>query len=251
MKVVILAAGQGSRLAHFTASRPKTMVRVAGEAILKRQLRAYLAAGLSEREIHVVAGYKRDKIRDYLRDRYPEVRVIENPRYAETNNMYSLWLALRALEEGHCDLLLGNGDNVFDSTLVRALLESSGNRIPVRPGAYDHEAMKIVVAENGRVTDIAKTIPPHRAFGVSMDLHKITMPAQQRLLQLMEEHLTEKGEKDWFETVFPALFTTRRFDFLDTGAERWYEVDTPTDLERANALFSAPRPAPGALKNPP
>lgn len=41
-------------------------------------------------EIYVVDGYKAEILAAHLKEIYPQVHIVSNPRYAETNNMYSL-----------------------------------------------------------------------------------------------------------------------------------------------------------------
>ena len=57
MKVVILAAGQGTRLRPLTDSCPKCMVEVNGRSIIERQLDTMRSCGIKECDITVVAGY--------------------------------------------------------------------------------------------------------------------------------------------------------------------------------------------------
>jgi len=56
MKAVILAAGIRSRLQPLTDSKPKCMVKVAGESLLQRQINAFNQTGIEE--IFIVAGHK-------------------------------------------------------------------------------------------------------------------------------------------------------------------------------------------------
>ena len=51
MKVIILAAGQGTRLRPLTDGRPKCMVEVNGRSIIERQLDIMYSCGVKEEEI--------------------------------------------------------------------------------------------------------------------------------------------------------------------------------------------------------
>ena len=58
MKVIILAAGQGTRLRPFTDEKPKCMVEVAGISIIDRQLNTMKKCGIKEKDITIITGYQ-------------------------------------------------------------------------------------------------------------------------------------------------------------------------------------------------
>ena len=62
MKVVILAAGFGSRLRPLTNEMPKCMVEVNNVKIIEKQITNLLRNGIKEEEITVVTGYKTEKL---------------------------------------------------------------------------------------------------------------------------------------------------------------------------------------------
>ena len=59
-KVLILAAGKGSRLKELTNSMPKCMLDFRGKTLLERQISSFNKCGL--KDISVVRGYKKNKI---------------------------------------------------------------------------------------------------------------------------------------------------------------------------------------------
>ena len=66
MKVIILAGGFGTRLAEFTKTIPKPMVRVAGYPILVHIMRHYLKYGF--KKFYIAAGYKGYVIKKYFKN---------------------------------------------------------------------------------------------------------------------------------------------------------------------------------------
>ena len=85
---IILAAGRGGRLGPLTAERPKCLLRVGTGSLLDHQLDALRVGGLNS--VVVVAGYCADAVEAELAGR---ASLLLNPRHAETNSLYSLWLA--------------------------------------------------------------------------------------------------------------------------------------------------------------
>ncbi len=121
-KVVILNSGSGSRMGELTASKPKCLVEIApSETILSRQVKALNDRGL--KDILVTTGPFAEKIKAHLDGGFPGINFayVNNPRYAETNYIYSLLLAGDRLNN---DILLMHGDLVFDWVVLEKLLQS-------------------------------------------------------------------------------------------------------------------------------
>ena len=107
MKAIILSAGQGSRLGHLTADRPKCLIDFGGRSLLDRQLDTLAANGIGEAV--VVTGFRDDQVEAALARRVggPKVRTIYNPFFKVADNLGSLFIAKRELA-GDC--LVWNGD---------------------------------------------------------------------------------------------------------------------------------------------
>src|SRR6266568_9478016 len=103
MKGIILAAGQGTRIRSIHGECPKCLIRFdhTGWTILDQQIEGLFEAGASK--IGIVVGYERQQIIRHVTRNYrgslARFHFIENPAFAETSNIYSLWMA--------CDWLKG------------------------------------------------------------------------------------------------------------------------------------------------
>lgn len=109
-RAVILAAGFGSRLVPVTLNTPKPLVRVNGKRIIDSLLDAMTRVGIEE--IYLVRGYLAEQF-DQLLLRYPNIHMIENPFYNESNNISSVLCAREHLQNAYiceADLLLYNAD---------------------------------------------------------------------------------------------------------------------------------------------
>src|SRR5688500_6983564 len=110
MTGVILAAGRGARLNGGNSSLPKCLVTLGGETLLSRNMRLLRAAGVDD--IVVVVGCAADAVRQSCRGgpASHSVTFVDNARFAETNSLFSLWLARDLLTAGflvmNCDVLL-------------------------------------------------------------------------------------------------------------------------------------------------
>src|SRR3954470_16539418 len=111
MDALILAAGSGRRL---RMNRPKCLVELGDRPLIDHQLQALAWAGVDR--VVVVAGYMAD---DVIAALPPGLPVIVNEHYAETNSMYSFWLARHAIGE---EMVVLNGDVLFHPVIPRALV---------------------------------------------------------------------------------------------------------------------------------
>ncbi|AWZ48186.1 CTP--phosphocholine cytidylyltransferase [Clostridiaceae bacterium 14S0207] len=97
MRAIILAAGKGTRLRPLTNEIPKPLVKVVDKPIIETQIEYLLNVGI--KDIIVVSGYKGEKLL-YLEKKF-KIKVIHNPHYNEFNNIYSMYLARRYLENSY------------------------------------------------------------------------------------------------------------------------------------------------------
>ncbi len=111
MKVVIPVAGKGARLKPHTFTHPKALIPLAGKAILGHIIDKLIADGFDE--FVLVLGYLGDKIRDYVKQQYPELQVTYVVQHQSEGIGHALWLCSEALE-GEKEALIVLGDSVID-----------------------------------------------------------------------------------------------------------------------------------------
>ena len=114
MKIIILAAGIGSRLGN-PFPKPLTPLKD-GKSIMQRQINN-ITTYFDVNDITTVVGFKKNLIME----QFPEVNYVYNPFFDRTNTSKSL---LRALKKHRGNSILWfNGDVVFDHQLLSLLLE--------------------------------------------------------------------------------------------------------------------------------
>ena len=233
MKALILAAGIGSRLKPISDNLPKAMVPVNGKSILEKQIENLKEQGILD--IIVIAGYKADYLYEFIMHKFPFVKIINNIDYADTNNMYSAYLAKDLI--GDNNLILMNGDVFFDSSNLTNLLSSKHeNAILVDVDYYSEESMKVTVF-NERITGISKKISSKDSFGTSIDIYKFSRKAVQAFFEQCRYYIEdEKLLNLWSEVAINDLFNNLHFGTSFTSG-RWYEIDSIEDLENAENIF--------------
>jgi len=242
-RVVLLAAGCGSRLRPLTDDRPKCLLEVGGEPIIVRAVRLLAARGLTA--ITVVDGFAGQRLRAALLARFPTAwfRFVRNESWADTNNAWSLRLAGAPAAE---PLLLLDSDIVFEpGVLDRLLADPHPNRLALRrEGACGPEEMKARLSPAGAVAALGKEIPPEDAAGESLGLEVFAPEAAERLFATLDRRLgSPENRNEFYEASFVELIASGLALWpVDMAGLRCIEVDTPEDLARARALFDGERP---------
>ena len=244
VKAVLLAAGMSSRLRPLTDDRPKCLLTVAGQPILKRAVDALRGAGLDE--LVVVTGYLEDRIQDALGAWYPDLRVTyrRNADYAATQNGASL-LCARAIVEGEPFVML-DGDIVFDAEVLEAVVRSPhADCLALRPADdLGDEEVKVVLdaAEPTRVRRIHVSLPPADAAGESIGIEKFSAATSAVLFATIEQRIGEHGPRyEYYEKAFDQLCQDGRLALhaVDVGAHYCAEIDTAADLAEVERALQA------------
>jgi len=234
---VILAAGMAKRLRPLTDQKPKCLLEVGGRTLLERTVGAMMQAGITQ--MVVVTGYRAEMIRDFLRAQFPQLsfHFLHNADYAHNNNIYSLWMAGEVVRGR--DFLLMDSDILCDPAAVVSIANQEGDALALNRHELGEEEMKVVVDDQGRITEISKTCQPADAMGESVGIERITADYSEALYQELDKMVVGEGLVDIFyerafERLIPQGYT---FRVVDTTHFFSYELDTPDDFEQAQRLM--------------
>jgi L-glutamine-phosphate cytidylyltransferase len=228
MRGVILAAGRGARLNGGTGDMPKCLVTLGGETMLSRNIRLLRDAGIDD--IVVVVGCAADTVRRTCHG----VTFVENSIFAQTNSMYSLWLARTLLTEA---FVVMNCDVLVHPQLLRDLVTARHEDallLAYRDEAttFGDEEMKVRV-RRGRVADIAKTMDPEEADGENIGIVKFGRDGAGLLVEKMDALVAAGELRAWVPRAFKAFAEERPLHVIGTRGFPWIEIDFPEDYRRA------------------
>ena len=231
---LILAAGNGTRIAGVSGKSPKPLVRLHGKPLLEHVMRDAHAAGINR--FVIVVGYRGDAIqRWYEENPLKDVHVtwVENPDYYK-NNGISVLRARRVINE---PFLLLMADHIFEPDTARALLDQPLGHKEVILGVdknidrvFDLDDATKVSLAGQRILDIGKQLERYQALDTGMFL---CSPA---LFQSLESAMF-----NWNCSLSDGLRLMARegtFTAFDIGEAHWQDIDTPEALECARRVFA-------------
>ena len=224
MQAVILAAGQGQRLAD-PRGRPKCLRQVGGAPLVRHQLDALAAVGIDD--VVIVVGFGQDQIRESVGTM---VRYVVNDRFAETNSMYSFLLARSVV---HDDVLVMNSDLFFHPALVARLIDQGGDALLYDSGSGDEEEHMKVRVTHGRLVEMSKTLPSDQVCGENVGILRLAPATVKVAFAAAAAIAADGGERAWLASAINRVAADHRIRCLDVVGWPWVEIDFPADLQRA------------------
>jgi phosphoenolpyruvate phosphomutase len=152
-RAVILAAGFEQQLMPLIADRPKAMLEVKGRTILARQVETLSRCGV--RDVVVVRGYQKERVS--VQPGAARVRYVDNDRFAETGELYSLFQASAELDG---PLVVLYGDIVFEPAILVRLLQTQADVAVVVDRAF-HDAYRAGHVPSGPLDLVVTETPPN------------------------------------------------------------------------------------------
>jgi histidinol-phosphate/aromatic aminotransferase/cobyric acid decarboxylase-like protein/CTP:phosphocholine cytidylyltransferase-like protein len=243
VKAIILAAGFGKRMRPLTDSIHKTMLVVGGRTVIQWIVDSLLENGVTE--LAIVTGYRADELRQYLSGAYPglPIRYIHNQRYAETNNIASMALALNSIDLDS-DVLLIECDLIFEPSVIARLLRANGRNVALVDHYRSGMDGTVVEVADGRITDVI--VPQRQGPGFvfsgkykTLNIYRFSRDFCNGPFKKMLDYYTAINENAFYEIVLGVIIYLQQeaihAEVLD--GERWTEIDDPNDIAVARYLF--------------
>lgn len=220
MQVIILAAGEGTRMRPLTHSTPKPMLPVGDRPLVAHTADAAIAAGAEE--LVFVVGYEGDTVRSHFGDQYGSVPV----NYATQDEQLGTAHAVRAAKEhitGPFAVL--NGDDLYDRESMAALFSAGPAVASFRvdnPTDYG-----VLSMDDEYVTGIVEkpTDPPSDLVNAGA----YVFPAEAR--DWLDVPKSERGEHELTDVLASVI---DRQSVRSVVLDRWLGVGRPWELLEAN-----------------
>jgi choline kinase len=195
---------------------PKCLVPVAGRRIIDYQLE--LLKGVED--VRVVVGFMEELVIEHVKSVRSDVIFVRNPDYARTSTLQSLYLATRNLDGPYLAL---DGDVVLERESFEKFLQLGATCVPLigiaEASTEDAVFVRVRETSGGRfeVEGFQRQPPtPFEWTGIAFLDNSIVRNENRFMFHVLEERLP-----------------------LPAARIRCIEVDTPSDLSRANQLLQS------------
>jgi len=233
MKAVILAAGQGTRIRSVHGERPKCLIKVDNSTILDHQLDALTDVGIND--VAIVVGYEKEQIINHVKSRnrsyMQRIHLIENPAFAITNNIYSLWVALEWVR-GDSFIVL-NADVIFEADVLDIAVGTNAPISMIVDPLWRDETMKVII-HGDRILQMSKRISREHFSGTYIGITIFSKAIQARFFQKMGTLISSGRVNDFFNVAVQELVDEGvHVGYTSTDRLAWAEIDDPMDLSFA------------------
>ena len=245
MQAIILAAGMGRRLGELTKKNTKCMVEVNGIPLVDRLLEQLCSLNLNR--IVFVIGYEGEKLQSYIDARYKrsiQIEYVSNPVYDKTNNIYSLALAKKYLQED--DTLLIESDLIFEEKLFSLIVENPYPNLALvaKYETWMDGTMVRIDDDNNIINFVPKKAFKYSDVGSyykTVNIYKFSKAfSTQKYVPFLDAYCKALGNNEYYEQVLRVITFLDKSELkaLPIGGEKWYEIDDIQDLDIAEALFA-------------
>ena len=221
-QAVILAAGRGLRLGSPSNGQPKCLLEVGGKTLVEHQLDVLHGAGIEN--IAIVVGYRADLVRSVAGE---DCCYITNQRYAETNSLYSLWLAREWISGA---FVLTNGDVLAHPEIYRRVMAVDGTSLAFDSSSGDDREHMKVSFSNGRLRSISKDVPADQTQGENVGILKFERSAAELLLDEASALIAADSPMSWAPAAVGQIADRVPISGVDVAGMPWIEIDFPDDL---------------------
>jgi len=237
MDAVILAAGRGRRLKENTDTIPKALIKIHGKPILYYQLEAIRKNKI--KKVIIVVGYRGEKIRQYLRNNFKDIRIIlvENEDYRDTNSAYSFYLAHPFIETEF--YLHFNCDVLFSPELLRQLIHSPQKNIIILDEKIRlrDNMEQVLINRKNRIIHMQNTLLKG-AIGKAAGIAKFHRDNIDWMVNRIVKYL-KIGKRDMnFYAIIREAVKVRSFYVLKNNDPWLMEINTSGDLREAKKKLS-------------
>ena len=148
MQVVILAAGEASRLRPLSFHVPKALVKIAGKTLVEHNLDAL---NFTPSEIIFVVGHLKEQIINYFGSRYNGINITYAEQKKPLGTGHALQLASKYLKN---DFLVFMGDDIYSREDIGKISACTKSALLVRELRSSFVGGRVLLDKEGKLQDI-------------------------------------------------------------------------------------------------
>jgi choline kinase len=238
MKMVLLLAGIGKRLGEITKHKNKSLIKLLDKPLLGHLLDRLVAG--NQKEILIIIGHKGKGIVDFIDSNYKgvfDLKIVENKRYKEANNMYSVWCAKEFIKGK--EFILCNGDIILNKFILEEFVKSNGKSeimLDIKNRLSEIDSPGTII-KNDRIFDLGRHISKDDNGGYAIGLYKFNSDLSIAYFNEIEKMLQDNKYNAGFHDPLTSLFHNYEVFPASTNGLSWTDIDTKEDITRAENVL--------------
>ncbi len=240
---IILSAGKGERLLHYTKNKPKVLSDINGITILDN-IYFLLTHCMKFESIYLGAGHCIDAVEEYVtKKNLSKIKIVYNPFYKISGPLVTLWLILHYIND---DFVFMNGDTLFSKKVFTCVKK---NILNVNEGIYlvcsmsdnaKTDDVKVLYDNNGNIIAVGKDIENYNAISAGMVVVKGKKRCSTFKLLLDKVSKTDdfiNFKKTWHSFLNDIIANGNHIKPILVDQSGWYEIDRIEDIDKLQSLL--------------
>lgn len=235
MKVIILLAGYGTRMRPHTWSRPKALMKVAGNTIIGHLLD--LMAPVLTEEVVFVVGYRGDQIREWIDAHYPHLDTHYVVQENALGQAHAVGLCREFLEQdGECVVAFGDGVVKAEYGDYTKVAGDDADAVFTVKHTEDPRPFGVIVkGEDGFMTDFVEKpdTMEHKGVAVGINWFRSSKRLMEAIDTIIRENRQTKGEFYMADAYQVLLENDAKIRTMPV--EYWLDGGKPNHILETNA----------------
>ncbi len=234
-KVVIAAAGRGTRMLHLTDNKPKHLIEVNGKPFLFYVLDSLFKAGY--KETILVAGYKKELVEDFVKDYVatesgePKIKFVNQYENLNPDEKYGTACPLMLKEVrdfvGNEQFLFVCGDNLYSVGDLMAMNADAGYNYVAGLEHDNPERYGVLVNEGELLREIVEKPKEYISNLINAGMYKFT-PEVFSKVDVIEK--SSRGEYEITDAI--SLLAKEGKVKVKKIKDYWKDFGCPDDIEK-------------------
>ena len=233
MKLVIIAAGRGSRISSISKGLPKILIEVFNKTLLEHLIQNCITIGISD--IVIVTGHNSDIIHDFISNNKFDINIelAYNDDWNLPNGI-SVLASKNNIPQNH-DFMISMSDHFYNDDLLLKIKNSDLTNITVNVGAdyktdaiHDpDDAMKLIIDRNSNlVSQMSKDLLKYNAVDCGI------FKCKYEFFSILQE--AKDSGKYSLSDACNILINHQDLGGVDIEDSIWIDIDTPEALDYIN-----------------
>jgi len=233
LKLVIIAAGRGSRISSISKGLPKILIEVFNKTLLEHIIQNSITVGISD--IVIVTGHNSDIIHDFISNNKFDINIelAYNDDWNLPNGI-SVLASKNNIPQNH-DFMISMSDHFYNDDLLLKIKNSDLTNITVNVGAdyktdaiHDpDDAMKLIIDRNSNsISQMSKDLLKYNAVDCGI------FKCKYEFFSILQE--AKDSGKYSLSDACNILINNQGLGGVNIEDSIWIDIDTPEALDYIN-----------------